>query len=381
MVSARRFVPPPVPVTLAVVAVFYAIFWPVAMPDLVHDYVPWLRHIVRAGPLGAFTAPFTNYNPPYLYVLALVSPLYGTLSGLTIIKGVSLLGNAALAAATAKLLRTLGVEHAWRWAALVALLPTTILNTALLGQCDALYAAPCIAAIEAAVARRHTRMLLWCGVAIAFKVQAVLFAPFVIALLIHRRVAVARWVVVPGVFVASLLPAWACGWPMADLLSIYYRQAGYTPLLSLNAPNVWFMVETLTPERAASLTGLAMAAAVGATAAYIAYFSVRMSQRQLLPVAVLAVLVTAGLLPHMHERYFFVADIAAFAWAASTGERRAWTVAALVQAGSALATMAYVFGAPLLVELGFACMALATCRVAAPLLRPAANDNPVMARA
>ena len=375
--TSQRAVPPPILLTLAMAAVFYAVLWPIAMDDLGNDYVPWLRHIVRAGPLHAFAAPFAAYNPPYLYLLALVSPLYGTLSGLTIIKGVSLLGNVALVVATARLLRTSGVAHAARWAALVALLPTTILNTALLGQCDALYAAPCIAAIDAALARRHPRMLLWCGVALAFKIQAVLFAPFVVALLIHRRVAPARWFVVPAVFVAALLPAWALGWPFADLLSIYYRQTGYSPLLSLNAPNVWFVVQTLMPARATALNGLALAVAVAATGAYVARFALRMPPRGLLPVAVLAVLVTAGLLPHMHERYFFVADIAAFAWAAATGDRRAWIIAALVQAGSALAVMAYVYGAPVLVVAGFACMASATWRLAALLLRPA--DDPLRA--
>lgn len=372
-----RISPPPVALTLAAAAVFYAMFWPIVMDDVAQAYVPWLRHIVEAGPLHAFATPFADYNTPYLYLLALVSPLYGALPGPTVVKLVSLGGTVWLAVATGRLLLTLHVARAWRWAALIGLLPSTILNAALLGQCDALYAAPCIAALEAGVARRHRRMLLWCGIAIAFKIQAVLFAPFAIALLIRRRVPVRYWFVVPAVFVASLVPAWTLGWPASGLLAIYYRQTGYSPLLSLNAPNIWFVVQTLIPEQAITLSGLALACAVGATAAYITYFSVRLPERErMLPVAVLAVLVSCGLLPHMHERYFFVADIAVFAWAAATRDRSAWVSALLVQAGSTCAVMAYVLCNPVLVVLGFGCMAAATWRIAVPLLRPAA-DNPV----
>jgi Gpi18-like mannosyltransferase len=376
---AKPIVPPPAPLSLAVAALLYVLFWPINMQDMGNDYVPWLTHIVDAGPLGAFAAPFAAYTPPYLYLLALVSPLHDLLPLPTLVKLVSLAGTLALAGAVWRLLRTLEVPHTARWAALTLALPTTALNAGLLGQSDAMWAAPCLMALDATIRRRRGPMLLWCGLALAFKMQAVLFAPFVAAVLIHRRVNPALWLLAPAGYAAAMLPAALLGWPVYDLAMIYARQATTFPALSLNAPNIWFLVQTLMPGMAPQLAGLAIASAVGVSACYIARFSAQLpgGAVRLLPVALLANLVTAGLLPHMHERYFFLADLIALIWAVASRERRAWHVALLIQAGSTLSIGSYLFGQGALVAIGFACMAIATWLVAKPLLQPA-NDNPPM---
>lgn len=364
-----RYRPPPVIFTVTVALVLYALLWPVVMRDVRCDYIPWLNHIIAAGPIKAFAAPFAAYNTPYLYLLALVSPLHVVLSGLTLVKLVSSIGTVALALAIFHLLKQQQVQHAGRWAALITILPTTVMNAALLGQSDALYAAPAILALSAALGRRHAMMLFWCGVSIAFKLQAILFAPFIIALLINRRVPLHYWLIPPAVFLASLVPAWAAGWPGADLAGIYFGQAKSIPLLSLNAPNLWFIVELLMPVASHALVGAALAIAVGASAFYILRFAARMPDGNALFLpAILSILVTAGLLPCMHERYFFFADIAALAFAIISGTRRSWAIALLIQSGSALATAAYVFSAPWMVVLATGPMIKATLMVIQDLM-------------
>lgn len=373
---------PAVVMSVAAALALYALVWPVPMQDLANDYVPWLRHIIAAGPLTAFSTPFASYNPPYLYALAIVSPLHALLSLMSVIKTLSVIGTVAMACAMARLLRTLEVKDAERWAALILVLPTAMLNAGLLAQCDAMWAAPCLCALDAAIRRRPVPMLAWCGVALAFKLQAILFAPFVMAMLLHHRVPVWRWFIVPAIFLASLLPAWLVGWPAGDLLGIYAFQAGSFPRLALNAPNVWSIVQALVPADAPRLSGLAMASAIGASAAYIAYFSVRMPRgAAIVPVALLGVLIPAGLLPHMHERYFFLADMIAFAWAVTARDRPALHVAILVQCGSTAALAAYLFDGSALAIAGAVMMILATLQIARPLVKPAANDNPLLARA
>ncbi|MDO7844408.1 hypothetical protein [Sphingomonas immobilis] len=376
-----KILPPPVPVSLAAALVFYVLFWPINMQDMGYDYVPWLSHIIAKGPLNAFSVPFAAYTPPYLYLLAIVSPLHDLLPLATLVKLVSLAGTVALAASLWRLLTTLEAPHAARWAALVLALPTTVLNAALLGQSDALWAAPCLMALDAAIRRKHGAMLLWCGLALAFKMQAVLFAPFVAAVLINRKVNPALWLLAPLGYAAAMFPAFALGWPARDLALIYFRQATTFPGLSLNAPNIWFVVEGVAPRIAPTLSGLAVASAAVASALYVARFSARMpAGARMLPVALLATLITAGLLPHMHERYFFLADLIALGWAIVSQERRAWAAALLIQAGSTLALGSYVFGASWLVAIGFLAMATATVLVLAPILKPLAGDNPLMLR-
>lgn len=367
---------------LLVAGYCHVVFWPIFTTDVLNDYVPWYNHVVARGVPGAFAAPFGAYTPPYLYGLALMAPLKGVLPDPAIIKSLSMLGNVALGAAFWHLLRRLRVPMAPRYAVMLLALPSVMMNAALLGQCDAMYVAPCVMALAAAVDRRHRVMLAWCGLALAFKAQAVLVAPFIMALLIARRVPFAQWLMAPAAFLAAMLPAWAAGWPARDLLSIYFRQADTFHEIARNSPNIWMILDVAGIDTGA-LTVLAMAATIGVLCAYVARLSAtarHLSTSMLLRAATLAPLLAAGLLPRMHERYFLIADVFSLALALVSNDARSWWIPALVQTGSTLALLAYLTGIPALAAVGAAAMILATWLTAEPWLVRSANDNPLMPR-
>ncbi len=367
---------PPIVATLALACVMLWFALPVMTLDMSEFLAPWLDHIVATGPIAAFAAPFGNYAPAYLYLLAAVSPLAGSVAVPLLIKFVSLAGTVALALAVRHLLIRLDAPQPNRAAALLFIMPSALINAGLFGQCDALWAAPCIMALASAVERKHLAMLAWCGLALGIKVQALLIAPFFVALLINRRVPLRLWAIAPLVAMATMLPAWAAGWPASDLATIYLRQAGTYPALAMNAPNLWQIVESLPLIGALPLSGLALASALGATAAYIAWLSTRsLDGRALLAPALLAPLITAGLLPHMHERYFFLADVIALALALTLRDRASWRIAALVQIGSLFGLFGYLSGLDAMAMFGAIAMIAATFKVARPLLHPFANDN------
>lgn len=379
---------PPVYATLLLALIAHWWLWPLICADVDAFLLPWFRHIEQAGAIRAFGSSFGNYNPPYLYLLAGMTLLADRVEAISLIKALSVAGTVALAGSLWHLLCVLREDgtsvpsREWRAAALVLILPTPLINAALMAQCDAMWAAPCIMALAAAVAGRHRTMLAWCGVAVAFKLQAVFFAPFVLALLIRRRVPLRLWPIAALAWLASLLPAWLAGWPAADLLTIYLHQTGYDPSLALNAPNLWMILAALPLLAGVPLTGLAFAAAVGATATYVARLTVApLGKRQLMEAALLAPLIVVGMLPRMHERYFFLADVIAFAIAVAWPDRRSIGIAMLVQLGSALGLLAYLSGIAGLAVLGAVPMIAATIAVARPLWQRAANDNPLAGRA
>ena len=231
--------------------------------DVTDDFVPWFNIAVRAGPLAVFAHPWGSYTPPYLYGLALMTPLKGIMPDPYLIKLLSLAGALALASATWRLLRAVAVPEAAPIALCVLALPSVGMNTALMGQIDAWACAPLVMAAAAALSGRHRAMLAWAGLALAIKLQAVLFAPFVMGVLLARRVPIRQWLYGPAAFVASFLPAWLLGWPAADLAGIYLHQAQDAPALSRNAPNLWAIAQVMgviSPR----LAGLAIAAAAGA---------------------------------------------------------------------------------------------------------------------
>lgn len=390
-VSARPLPPLSATIILAVLAHWW--LWPYGGTDVGTFLLPWFRHIQQAGPIQAFAAPFGDYAPPYLYLLSASTLLGDRVHPFDLIKILSVGGSLALTGAVWHLLRTAGAATAGlrampspkrylAGAALVLILPSTLLNAALLSQCDAMWSAACVMALAAAVARRYRLMLAWCGVALAFKLQAAFFAPFVLALLIRRRVPVRLWPIAGLVWVASLIPAWLVGWPAADLLTIYLRQTESYPGLALNAPNLWMIVDALPLFDGVPLTGLAFAAAIGTAAAYVARLTVTpLGERRLLEAAMLAPMIVVGLLPRMHERYFFLADIIGLAIALIWPDRRSIGIAILVQLGSTLGLLAYVIGIPGLAMLGAVPMIAATLKLAHPLFEQPANDDPGIARA
>lgn len=162
--------------------------------------IPWLGHIRAEGPVGAFAEPFGNYTPPYLYLLSATSLL--GLSPVTTIKLLSVLGTVALALSVRRLLQE--ADRPEQASLILFLLPTLIANGPLLGQCDTLWTAACILALSNAIRRNFIAMLVWSGVGIAFKAQAIFLAPFVIAVLISEKVPLRIWPIPILIYVALM---------------------------------------------------------------------------------------------------------------------------------------------------------------------------------
>ena len=109
------------------------------------------------------------------------------------------------------------------------------------------------------------------------------------------------------------------GKPLGDILGVYFGQAAeYSGYLNLNAPNMYALiphgaeVNTALAARLGILAALALAAAVLAA---LLVFRRQADDRALLAAAVVLAIGVPFLLPHMHERYFFLADVLALAWA------------------------------------------------------------------
>ena len=318
----------------------WVVCWPIVAPDMTLFLFPWYQHIVASGPIAAFHTPFSNYTPPYLYLLDAVSLGGGVLSPLAALKLVALAGTVFLAAACADLIVALGGDR--RRAVLIFALPTVIINAALLGQCDSLWAASCVLAIAAMIRARTATALLWCGVAIAFKAQSAFVAPFIVGALIGRRAPLWQWLIPPATYCMLMLPAWIAGWPAADLALIYVRQVEYFDFPG-NLANPWiWMAAYAKGGQAYYIIGYGAAAAAAVAIAAVTARSVQRT-RALLPLALLSATALPYMLPKMHERYLFLADVLAFALAAVQPSRKTVTAALAVQLTSLSALIAYIY--------------------------------------
>jgi len=311
--------------------------------DMRGDMIPWSEIIEREGAWRAWGQDFSNYPPLYLYLLTLATWL--PLPRLYAIKLVYVAFDFVLAAFVGGMVRRrTGTARGW-WRGFLATLwlPTVVMNASLWGQCDAMYTAGMAGGVYYLLKRRNLAAMVALGVAFSLKPQAVFLGPFILVLILQRRLSPLLLYVIPAVYLILALPAWLAGRPLGDLILLYAHQRILPfPSLTLGATNLYQWLsdahfKVLFP------VGLGLAA-VGASA--LVWWVPRrhragLDEAGLLRVALLSVVLMPYLLPAMHERYFFPADVLAVAYGFWT--MRGWVVAGLIQTASFFTYLPYLF--------------------------------------
>jgi hypothetical protein len=327
-------------------ALIRSLFWAVRPPDMSIFLEPWFAHIVHYGPVQAFAHPFSNYEPAYLYLLALGSLASGVLAPMTIIKIISVCGTLFMTLALAELLQAAKTERRNAW--LLLLLPSVIFNDALLAQCDALWVGACIFSLAGMMRGRTLAAMVWSGVAIAFKAQAAFIAPVILGAMIGRRAPLLQWTVPSIVFLVTLVPPFMMGWPGLKLLTVYFDQAAWDHIPGRLA-NPW-MIGTIFADHASRSWFWVGYAAAGIAAAAITWLAARNARNgpMLILLAALAGTALPFMLPKMLERYYFLGDVLTLALALSLRNRSAVYAMLSLQTASVLShvTLMYFFYEP-----------------------------------
>lgn len=317
----------------------YSLCWPIVAPDLHTFLYPWIDHILSMGRIKAFAVPFSNYTPPYLYLLSAASLV--TTNPLAIVKSLALLSVLASAFAMRRLIdrRPFANEAAL----LAVLLPSVLANAAIYGQCDGYWAAACVMATVSAADARPRAMLIWFGIGLAFKLQAIFLAPFVLVMLLRHRLHLIEWPLPLAIYALAMLPAWLAGWPAADLATIYLRQGAHFNTIG-TAPGPWAVVAAFHAREPMAIFALGYAAAATAAVAYVAIFARRrLHPMMTMRIALLSAMMIPYLLPKMHERYLLLADLLSFAIAVIARDRRSAQVFVACQLASTIAIFGSMF--------------------------------------
>lgn len=320
----------------------------------------WVNFFRENGGWSAISQSIGNYNVPYLYFLALFS--YSGAPDLYLIKLLSIFFDVVLAWAVLRLVRACrGGSVAQAAGFLITLfMPTVVLNGAYWGQCDSIYGAFALWGVCLGLERRPVLSVAAVALSFAFKLQAVFVMPVYLVFLFTGRVKWRHLLVFPLTYFIVVLPAVLAGRPLLDTLLLYFRQAGSVgDALNYNSPSVFALVRGDVDKGLYSMLGIAGAAAFLALVYVWLFFRRRdVTERTLLACSLLICLGVPFFLPHMHERYFFIADVLALALAVLVPYLTA--VPVLVSFGSLLGYHAYLKMRYLLpMRYGAAAMALA----------------------
>lgn len=277
----------------------------------------WVDFFRQNGGLAALGMPVGNYNVPYLFFLALFSQ--SSIPDLYLIKLLSIFFDVVLAWSAMQLVGCFVRASAQRLACffLVLFWPTVVLNGALWGQCDSIYVAFAVLSVWLALSGHPMLAMASIAVSFSFKLQAVFVMPVFLLFLLARRIKIWHFLVFPPICVLMVLPAVLAGRPLWESLTISLSQTGSIgDGLNYNSPSVFALFSDVqNPELAGKLGILAAALVIVLLAILVWRRRDSCSNRALLLSAALLAVAIPFFLPHMHERYFFAADILTLALA------------------------------------------------------------------
>ncbi len=311
--------------------------------DMSNFYFVWYQNILDNGVAVAFREHLIGYTPAFWYLFAGTTLLDPILPRVTAIKLLPILFDFISTFFVYKIVRIKYPRgNLPYWAAgLFFALPTIFINSAQWGQMDALYTTFLIISLFFFLKEKPLQGMLAFALSFSIKFQAIFFVPFLVVLLLKKKVRWWQFLLVPAVYVVSCIPAVLLGSSWLDVLTIYLRQTTLFSQLSVNAPNLYIFMPWEVAELALMI-GFIVAFCI--ITGWI--ICTALDKRELTPEMVLMALISVSLtpfvLPRMHERYFYPAD--ALSLVAAFFNPELWFVPFAFQLSSGLASAVYLKG-------------------------------------
>lgn len=319
--------------------------------DYVSFLAPWVD-MFREGGFATLGENVGDYNLLYQYALLLIANI--PLHDLYLIKLLTIIFDYALALAMMQAAGYFASEKAKTPVFLiVTALPTVLINGACWGQCDTVYVCFIVLSLYLVKTKRPALSAAMLALAFAFKLQTIFFFPIVLLGLIHGEYKPKHALVFVAAYLVTMIPALLAGRPFMDALSVYANQSmgQYYDRLTYNAPNLYtffpmlgfsnsqeytwmryiegvdkdalnpYLTEFLMP----TLQNAALYACVLLTLLVVFYWlthAKEVTPDMTLDLALFFAIFLPFVMPKIHERYFFLADMLSILYAARYRDRR-----------------------------------------------------------
>lgn len=307
---------------------------------------PWTNHLKHNGHFKALAVLGADYSMPYLYILSAISYLPNEWFLYTI-KIISCLFDFVAAIYVYKIATKLtqNDDIGLVGYSMVLLWPTILINSSMWAQCDIIYTTFLLIMIWNFLNEKPSWALFFYGLAFSFKLQAIFFLPLLIILFIYQK-----WSIKDAVFafiswVGINIPSWFMGVPVTHFITIYISQGKtYAFLLTLNAPTIFsFLPSGAEGASYLSTFGVLFTFAIlVCLALYILKADKKLSYKTFLLLCLFCALVIPYFLPHMHERYFFLADLIVILYICFVPKH--WWVAMLIVLPSCATYIKFLYG-------------------------------------
>ena len=321
---------------------------------------PWYDYITSNGYWSALKDNFSNYNPPYLYLLIIAS-LFGG-DKLISIKLISIIFDYILAILVYFVVKFLvdskytsndstSPKKLSKFIPIIAFFgilfsPNIILNSSVWSQSDVIYTAFLVAGFWFLLKEKFIWTIAFFTVAVSFKLQAIFFIPILILLFIKRKITLLHFLVAPIVYFLMMMPAVIAGKTWNAVFDVYVGQQNTYRDLTKNAPSlyVWFGGADY---ELFSKFGFGLAVIFGLILCVI-FWKKKLENKEeyWLNLTLLSAVGIPFVLPKMHDRYFFIADVISIIYAYYF-PKKFW-IPIVINLTSFLVYLKYLFGSEVL---------------------------------
>ncbi|MCL2222843.1 MAG: hypothetical protein FWC20_06395 [Oscillospiraceae bacterium] len=326
-----------------------------------HDYIQflsvWVNEYRGMSFWEALGTNVGNYNPPYMYLLNIIARI--DFSDLYLIKAVSVIFDFLLAYFAMKIvsLRTESVNiRIFAFIATLAI-PTVLLNSAMWGQCDSIYSAFALGALYFSLRGKSKTAYAFMALALGFKLQAAFLFPIFIVCILTNKIRFRDCYMFFAVYLALMLPAIIAGMPLSDSLFMYLTQVDSFHFITLNAMNIWQLVgHVYFP--AFRIVGFAICALAVLSLLYFAFVHRErfLHTADYVRLAFVFAAVAPFLLPQMHDRFFYMADVLSLL--VFFYDKRRWYVPVITIFCSYVAYVFFLMNWEILIEFRFLAIAM-----------------------
>ena len=305
------------------------------------------------NPKAFLASETSDYTPAYIYFLVVISWFRippDSIRVLYAIKTISVIFDFGTAFLIFWTLKYTLKKQDWitlLGAFLALFVPQIFLNSAFWGQCDSIFTFFIVFAVFFLLKKKPLLATVMFAISFSFKLQSIFFLPVFILLWLNKKYRLWYLLIVPVIYLLMCVPAMICGRSFISCFSVYFSQTADYTYLSLNAPNIYtFMYPTFKGNDSVTHHLVPATIIFGITSTLVLCFFLFITHKDikdedLIKMAYLLTLFIPFVLPKMHERYFYIAEVMAVLYLCINPKK--WYISLLSIAGSFSGYNLYLF--------------------------------------
>ena len=284
-------------------------FLPLEKGDYICFLEPWMNFAKSHGYFSSLKYNFYNYTPSYIYFLIFatkigLNPVFSVKVFSFIFEFIAAFYIGKIATIKSKSNMTMLIALA-----VVPILPSVVLNASYLSQCDSIYTAFVLGSCYYILINKQFLSVVFLGLAFMLKMQAVMILPFFFVMLLREKIKWYYFLIIPMVYILSILPAWLYGRSFSELLGIYISQASNSKDLTLHFPNLYIWINNDYYEVAKNIGILITVLLTLLAGFWLSQKRFVFNLELWVKLAFLSAIIVPFILPGMHERYMYVGDV------------------------------------------------------------------------